>query len=153
MTAILDEAGNDILDEAGNPILEEYGAYPYQWDVTLYYLDYLDLETGNTLTAVPGNSYDMLIVNRVGLSIPPADGRWDPPGEMGRYALLLARMQLLAGRAQNAALHAANASQPVQYPEPGVASVPERTPPPDSLASARAHSADLHARMARGEKI
>jgi hypothetical protein len=49
--------------------------------VPVYYLDYLDWTTQETLYCVPGGSYAMVIANsRAGLTIPPSDGRWIPGG-------------------------------------------------------------------------
>lgn len=50
-------------------------------DIPLTYLQYLDLQTGHTLTAQPGGEYDIELAsgNNAGLSIPPA-GPWIPEG-------------------------------------------------------------------------
>ena len=59
----------------GNP----YPLVPYQFTghYPVYYLDYLDGTTRGTLYAQPGGSYFILVANtRLGLTIPPDDGRW-----------------------------------------------------------------------------
>jgi hypothetical protein len=69
--------------------------YPYYGHVVLYYLDYLDVVTEETLVARPGGSYLMTPVNsRHGLTVPPPDGRWVAPG-FGPFFL---RPRLDAGR-------------------------------------------------------
>jgi hypothetical protein len=46
----------------------------------VYYLDYLDGTTRDTLYAVPGNYYLMLVATtRAGLTVPPDDGNWILP--------------------------------------------------------------------------
>ena len=71
------------------PVEYEFiGHYP------VYYLDYLDGLTRHTLHAFPGHSYVILAANtRLGLTIPPDDGRWlgGPPGP-GDEGRLLARL-------------------------------------------------------------
>jgi hypothetical protein len=58
-----------------------FTTYPYYGHLTLYYLDYLDLVTQQTLVASPGQSYAMTPVNsRAGLTVPPPDGRWVSAG-------------------------------------------------------------------------
>ncbi len=58
-----------------------FTTYPYYGHLTLYYLDYLDLVTQQTLVAAPGQSYAMTPVNsRAGLTVPPPDGRWVAAG-------------------------------------------------------------------------
>lgn len=55
--------------------------YPYLGNMTLDYLDYVDLLTSQTLVAVPGGSYIMLAVNsRAGLTVPPPDNLWSRQG-------------------------------------------------------------------------
>jgi hypothetical protein len=64
-----------------SPVVYEY--WTYIGHVPVYYLDYLDLVSRGTLYAVPGNSYAIWVANtRLGLTIPPDDGRWlgGPPG-------------------------------------------------------------------------
>jgi len=60
---------------AGNPY--SYVPYYFTGHYPVYYLDYLDGITGDTLYAQPGGTYVILVANtRQGLVIPPADGRW-----------------------------------------------------------------------------
>ena len=59
----------------GNP----YPLTPFRFigHYPVYYLDYLDGTTRGTLYAQPGGSYFILVANtRLGLTIPPDDGRW-----------------------------------------------------------------------------
>jgi hypothetical protein len=77
-----------------------FTTYPYYGHLTLYYLDYLDLVTQQTLVAAPGGSYAMTPVNsRAGLTVPPPDGRWVSAGFgplflRPRFSLALAPAQL-----------------------------------------------------------
>jgi hypothetical protein len=76
----------------------------YGWGV-LYYLDYVDLVTSETLRAVTGNSYSMQAVSsRAGLTDPPPDGRWQGEVEM-MTSFRPGTRELAAARAHNARLH------------------------------------------------
>ena len=122
--------------------------------VTLYYLDYIDIAAQHTLVAIPGHYYSMLIANRFGLQIPPADGRWLGGASSGSFDQLEYAEMLHAGRQHNATLRAQMIREPVQYVRHD-GPIPEMKPArrPDTLAEARAVNARLHIRMARGEKI
>ena len=86
-----------------------YLYYGFGWGV-LYYLDYVDLATSETLRAVPGNYYSMLAVSsRAGLTDPPPDGRWQSGSEMelGRITFSRPAVTVLhAARAHNSRLQA-----------------------------------------------
>lgn len=71
--------GDSLPGETGVfQIGSTYAYYGYQ---AITYLDYMDLERGGALTAIPGNSYKMMVCSgRPGLSVPPQDGRWAPGG-------------------------------------------------------------------------
>jgi hypothetical protein len=53
--------------------------FKYTGDVPLLYTQYRDLESDRPLFAQPGQSYDMAPVGSWDLTVPPSDGRWDPP--------------------------------------------------------------------------
>ena len=57
----------------------------YTGHATALYMDYIDGETGRTLTAEPGGTYDVRVApgRNPGLSPVPGDGRWTavPPPE------------------------------------------------------------------------
>ena len=64
----------------------------------VYYLDYLDQVTRETLYAVPGGSYAMLPVEgRAGLTIPPPDSQWlaeaPPQDEVPLHRRIFLRMR------------------------------------------------------------
>jgi hypothetical protein len=52
--------------------------YLFTGHYAVYYLDYIDINTDQVLSCIPGNSYNMEVASgrETGLSIPPADGRW-----------------------------------------------------------------------------
>jgi hypothetical protein len=129
-----------------------YG-YLFTGHYSLYYLDYIDLNTLETLFAVPGLSYSMTPVNHGGLSVPPADGRWlggsPGPGDEVIRTRTYAEM-LAAGRAHNAAMQAENAKKP--YFQTGTSLPPPQPPravPNAELAEGRKVNAE---RQARREK-
>ena len=77
-------AGTATLTGAGTltaqAVLAQYQFYGH---VPLWYLDYLDTATQETLAAVPGGSYSMVPVNsRHGLTVPPPDEWWTLGGSM-----------------------------------------------------------------------
>ena len=53
--------------------------FTFLGDSPLLYTQYRDLGTDRPLLAVPGESYDMAPVGHWDLTVPPSDGRWDPP--------------------------------------------------------------------------
>jgi len=141
------------------------GPFEYIGPWPLFYLDYLDVLTQETLSVVPGGSYTMVAVNsRAGLTVPPPDHRWLGAG--GLFMLRAPadyRVMLAVGRAHTAALHARFAARPGTRQQEGgamlsgVAAQALTTPPgPPSeaavaLAAGRAHNAARHALIARGE--
>lgn len=141
------------------------GPFEYIGPWPLYYLDYVDVITRETLSVVPGGSYTMIPVNsRAGLTVPPPDHRWLPAGES--FGLHVVRLHygvvLAAGRAHTAGLHARFAARPGRRPESGgpllsgVAAEAVTVPagPPSeavvALAAGRAHNARRHALIAQG---
>jgi hypothetical protein len=161
------------------------GAGPFQYlgHVPAYYLDYLDVLTGKTLSVVPGGFYSMIPVNsRAGLTVPPPDHSWNPP-DMFSYRIVLrprplmlemppppevlaldalhdARDALARARVRNVSLQAFRASQPGRVqPACGgspLARAPAPGPPSEgalALAAARALNAGLQAARARGETV
>ena len=59
----------------GNPF--PFVPFRFTGHYPVYYLDYLDGTTRETLYAQPGGSYFILVANtRLGLTVPPDDGRW-----------------------------------------------------------------------------
>jgi len=141
------------------------GGFEYIGPYPLFYLDYLDAFTQETLSVVPGGSYSMMAVNsRAGLTVPPPDHRWLGAGGMFMLrAPVDYRLLLAAGRAHTAALHARFAARPGTRPEAGGAMLSgvaaqaltaKPSPPSEAtlaLAAGRAHNAARHARIARGE--
>lgn len=62
---------------------------------TLGYLQYLDLETGHTLVAHPGEPYEIAVASGWVLSNPPDDGRWAGTQQAlypGPFSAVAARM-------------------------------------------------------------
>jgi hypothetical protein len=53
--------------------------FRFTGDVALLYTQYRDLDADRPLFAEPGQSYDMAPVGGWNLTVPPSDGRWDPP--------------------------------------------------------------------------
>ena len=157
--------------------------YQYLGHVQAYYLDYLDVLTQKTLSAVPGGSYSMVPVNsRAGLTVPPPDHSWNPPAVFSYRivaprrlvvvevpppaevfaldALYDAQDALGRARIRNISLQVHRASQPGREQPKGDwsphAPTPEPGPPSAaalSLAAARARNAELQAARARGELV
>ena len=157
--------------------------YQYLGHVQAYYLDYLDVLTQKTLSAVPGGSYSMVPANsRAGLTIPPPDHSWNPPAVfayriaaprrlvvvevpppaevLALDALYGAQDALARARVRNISLQVHRASQPGREQPKGDWSPHARTPEPGppsaaalSLAAARARNAELQAARARGELV
>jgi hypothetical protein len=139
------------------------GPYEYIGPWPLYYLDYVDVITRETLQVMPGGFYTMIPVNsRAGLTVPPPDHRWLPAAESFqlRFAVHY-HVTMAAGRAHTAALHARFAARPGQRPTSGgallsgiAAQAATATAPSEAavvLAAGRAHNARRHALIARGE--
>jgi hypothetical protein len=168
------------------PGLDGTGAgaqYQYLGHVQAYYLDYLDVLTQKTLSAVPGGFYSMVPVNsRAGLTVPPPDHSWNPPATFSYRIVLHPRLvvaelpppaevlaldalygahdALARARIRNISLQAFRASQPGQV-QPACGGSPlarAAVPGPPSegavaLAAARALNAELQAARARGELV
>ncbi len=142
------------------------GAGPFQYlgHVPAFYLDYLDVLTGETLAVVPGGSYSMTPVNsRAGLTVPPPDNCWltatnrFAPRLVLHHAVMLAAARAHSATLQAATLQAAAAIPPVLHGQ-GTPSPP--APPPAqpseaalTLARARARNAHVQAMRARGELV
>lgn len=112
------------------PGLAQYTSLtPYQYigQAACFYLDYLDVTTGHTLSPVPGGYYTMTPVSgRQGLTVPPPGRPWNPgnAGAGGTFAPMAkhghadAAASLARGRVHTAALHAAWASGTLRPGEP-----------------------------------
>ena len=159
------------------------GPFRYLGHVQAYYLDYLDVLTQKTLSAVPGGFYSMTPVNsRAGLTIPPPDNCWltntnkfaprivlrprlviaeiPPPAQVTALdALYETRDPLARARIHSANFHAYHASQPVPAQPAGTpqeARVIKAAAPSEAaltLAEARARNAHMQALRARGELV
>lgn len=79
MAEITDEAGRVLFDEDYGEIYDEYGATAvpcsYLGLVPVSYLQYLDLQTGRTLSPSPGQACTPLPVSGNMPPVPP-DGNW-----------------------------------------------------------------------------
>jgi hypothetical protein len=95
------------------------GAWTYIGHVPVFYLDYIDALTHETLAVQPGSSYSMTPVNsRAGLTIPPPDDCWLTAGNRWADRVVFrpeaeaargpsrAALQLAAARKVNADLQA-----------------------------------------------
>ena len=62
----------------------------YSGNMPEYYLDYLNAPLGETLYAVPGGTYSIVVANtRAGLPIPPPGPAWNSGEEMERAEIML----------------------------------------------------------------
>lgn len=139
------------------------GIYQFTGPYPLFYLDYLDAITQETLSVVPGGSYTMLAVNsRAGLTVPPPDNRWlGGGGGFGAHFAVHYHVAMAAARVHTAALHASFAARTGTRPAAGAmlsgtaaqALTAPPAPPSEAalaLAAGRTHNARRHALIAQG---
>lgn len=139
------------------------GAFEYIGHVPVFYLDYLDVLTEETLAVVPGGSYTMTPVNsRAGLTVPPPDDCWltdtnkFAPRLILHHAAVFAAAKAHSATLQAATLQAAAAAPAVRHSRGTTAAAHPPAAPSEAalaLASARARNAHMQALRARGETV
>jgi hypothetical protein len=137
------------------------GPFQYIGHVPVYYLDYLDVLTQETLAVVPGGSYTMTPVNsRAGLTVPPPDNCWltatnrFAPRLILHHAVMLAAARTHAATVQAATSLAAAAAPAARHSRGTAVTERPQGPPSEAaltLAAARARNAHMQALRARGE--
>ena len=115
--------------------------YPYLGDSPRTYPQYLDADSGCTLTAEPGVAYLMIpAAGRHEMAVPPADGRWGPETDALNKALTALDALASAGSEDEAmaALNAAADAAMEAHAALGTADVSEPgVPPPPAAKTAR----------------